>query len=193
MYIDLIVTDKNEWAASSKYLQKCLPGAISIDMSGNLSIKPFFDLIKAYSRVMAPIRYLLINDHARLDSDVKKFAPSHQLGDAWLYLHDFKSHIEGTRFDKKGRLYLLGCQVSRYSTGEKACLSIANAIQVPVVSATALTYGGSYKGKPTLYTPGFWMEFFPSGKQFLYPLVQGIYPIFKKKKTQCEEIRFGLW
>ena len=76
MYIDLIVTDKNEWAASSKYLQKCLPGAISIDMSGNLSIKPFFDLIKAYSRVMAPIRYLLINDHARLDSDVKNIAPN---------------------------------------------------------------------------------------------------------------------
>jgi hypothetical protein len=189
MYIDLIVTDKKEWAISSKYLQTCLPGAKSIDMSGNLSIKPFFNVIKSNSR-WAPIRYLLINDHARLDSDVKNIAPDHQFGDAWLYLHDFKRYIKGTRFAKKGRLYLLGCEVSRYGTGEKACLSIANAIQVPVVSATDVTYGGSYKGKPTLYTPGFWMEFFPDGKQWFHPLVKDIYPRIKKKITRCEEIRF---
>lgn len=191
-YLDLIVTDRQEFATSSKYLQKSLPGAKSIDMSGNLSIKCIFSLIKAYSR-WAPIRYLLINDHARLSSDVKKTAPDHQFGDAWLYLHDFKRNIKGTRFDKKGRLYLLGCEVSRYVTGKKACLSIANAIQAPVVSATDDTYGDSYKGKPTLYTPGSWWEIFPDGKQFFYPLVHDIRPRIKTKRTKCQEIRFVPW
>ena len=187
MYIDLIVTDKKEWASSSKYLQSCLPGAISVDMSGNLSIKSLFFKIKAYS-MGAPIRNLVINDHARIGSGVKKNAPSHQFGDAWLYLHDFNRHIKGTRFDKKGRLYLLGCKVSRCKT---ICFSIAKAIQVPVVASPLGTYGGSYKNKPTLYTPSSWREFGPDGRERFYQFDVVIYPTIKGKKTSCREIRFA--
>ena len=187
MYIDLIVTDKKEWASSSKYLQKCLPGAISVDMSGNLSIKPLFFKIKAYS-LGAPIRNLVINDHARIGSVGNKVTPSHQFGNAWLYLHDIKRHIKGTRFDKKGRLYLLGCRVSRC---KKICSSIAKAIQVPVVASPDDTYGDAYKGKPTLYTPNSWREFDPNGRERFYQFDVVIYPTINGKKTRCKEIRFA--
>ena len=188
MYIDLIVTDKKEWASSSKYLQKCLPGAKSIDMSGNSSIKHLFYLIKLYSLSLAPIRNLVINDHASIGSGVKKNASSHEFGDVSLYLHDFNRNIKGTRFDKKGRLYLLGCEVSRC---KKTCFSIAKAIQVPVVASPHETYGDSYNKKPTLYTAGSWREFGTDGRERFYQFKHIIYPKFNGKKTRCEEIRFA--
>ena len=188
MYIDLIVTDKKEWASSSKYLQKYLPGAKCIDMSGNSFIKPLFNLIELFSTSVAPIRNLVINEHARIGSVGKKVTPSHQFGDAWLYLHDIKRHIKGTRFDKKGRLYLLGCLVSRCKT---ICFSIAKAIQIPVVAAPDNTYGDSYKGKPTLYTPGSWREFGTDGRERFYQFDVVIYPIINGEKTKCKEIRFA--
>ena len=172
--------------SSSKYLQNCLPGAISVDMSGNLSVKSLFFKIKAYSRG-APIRNLVINDHARIGSGVKKNDPSHQFGDAWLNLHDFNRHIKGTRFYKKGRLYLLGCKVSR---SKKICFSIAKAIQVPVVAAPDDTYGDTYKGKPTLFTPNSWREFGLDGRERFYQFDVVIYPEINGKKTRCKEIRF---
>lgn len=187
MYIDLIVTDKKEWASSSKYLQNCLPGAISVDMSGNLSIKSLFFKIKSYSQG-APIRNLVINDHASIGSGVKKNASSHEFGDVSLYLHDFNRHIKGTRFDKKGRLYLLGCEVSRC---KKTCFSIAKAIQVPVVASPDETYGGTYNKKPTLYTATSWREFRTDGREWFYQFKHIIYPKFNGKKTRCEEIRFA--